>query len=136
MPVGRTSMADIPGNSVVAKLTVASIASNAAAATLPIINVPYNAKVIGASMLFVTSRASGTKSNTITLVNLGTAGTGTTVLGTFLATAAYASYAPLALSLATNPTVTAGAVIGLVHASAAAGTTIEACEAVLHLQYI
>jgi len=134
--MGRTSFADIPGNVNVVKLTVASIASNAAAATLPVVNVPYNAKVVGASLLFVTSRASGTKSDSITLVNLGTAGTGTTVIGTHLATKAYASYAPCALSLATNPTVTAGAVIGLVHASAAAGTTIEACEAVLHLQYI
>lgn len=131
--MSKTRIGDIPDNVVLVSYDLASIASNAAAATLPITRAPFDCQVTGAHLLFSTSRASGTKSDSLTLVNLGTAGTGTTVLGTHLATAAYASYAPLSLSLASAPTVTKGAAIGLVHASAAAGTTIEAARLVLHL---
>ena len=134
--MGRTSFGDIPGNVNVVKYTLASVASNGAAATYPIVRVPYNAKVVGAHLLFTTSRAVGTKGNALTLVNLGTDGTGTVGLGTHQASAAYASYSPLAITLTTSPTVAAGGVIGLVWSSHSAGTTVEASEVVLHLTYI
>lgn len=134
--MGRTSFADIPGNVNVVKLTIASVASSGAAATLPVLRVPYNAKVVAAHLLFTTSRASGTKGNALTLINAGTDGTGTTPLGTYSATMAYASYSPASLTLAATPTVTAGGVIAFAWASHSAGTTLEACEAVLHLTYI
>jgi hypothetical protein len=133
--MGKTSFGDIPGQTNSLSVAFASVASNAASATYPL-GVAKNAGTIqSCHFVFSTSRASSTKTDGITLVNLGTAGTGTTVLGTLSATAAYASYKPLSLTLAASPTFTAGQAIGVCFASAAATTTVEAAIVQLNLQY-
>lgn len=134
--MGASRFADIPSNVNTITYALASIASNAAAATYPVCVVPANSQVVGAYLQFSESRASGTKSDSLTLVNLGTAGTGTTALGTHLATAAFASYSGLSLSLTSSPTVPSGGAIGFVWASAAAGTTVPAGIATIHLRFI
>lgn len=133
--MARTSFADIVGNLNLLTFAVASLASNASA-TVPIVRVPYDAKVIGAHLVFTTSRASSTKVDSLTLVNLGTDGTGTVVLGTHKASAPYASYTPLSLTLATNPTIAGGNTIGLVFTTNASATTVEAAQLALHLRFI
>ena len=133
--MGKTSFGDIPGQVDTVQVALASIASNAASATYPICVARNAGKVAAAHLVFSTSRASGTKTDGLTLINLGTAGTGTTVLGTVKASAAYASYKGLAVSLASAPTFVAGETIGVAWASAAATTTVEACNVQLHLTY-
>lgn len=133
--MGKTSFGDIPGQTDSISVALASIASNAASATYPLAVAKNAGTVQSCTFLFSTSRASSTKADGITLVNLGTAGTGTTVLGTLSATAAYASYKPLTMTLAATATVSAGQSIGVCWASAAATTTVEAALVQLNLQY-
>jgi len=133
--MGKTSFGDIPGQVDSVSVALSAIASDAAASTRPICVTRNKGTIVGAHLTYVTSRASGTKTNGLTLVNLGSAGTGTTVLGTVLASAAYASYKPLSISLAAAGSFAAGETIGIVWASAAATTTVEAATVHLHLQY-
>ena len=133
--MGKTSFGDIPGQTDSISVAFASVASNAASATYPLGAAKHAGTVQSCTFLFSTSRASGTKSDGITLVNLGTAGTGTTVLGTLAGSAAYASYKPLTVTLIAAPTFSAGQAIGVCWASAAATSTIEAGIIQLNLQY-
>jgi hypothetical protein len=126
----------IPGSHAIVHATMAAFASNDASGTKPATVALADGKVVSVNLLFVTSRATGTKSDGLTLINSGTAGTGTTVMGTFLASKAYASYKPVTMTLASAPTFTAGQCLSLAWASTAtSGTTFEACTAVLELQY-
>ena len=118
----------IPGSHGVVSVNIAAYASNAAAGTTPATVALADGKVVSCNLLFVTSRATGTKSDGLTLINSGTAGTGTIVMGTFLASKAYASYKPVTLTLGTVNTFTAGQCLSFAWASTAtSGTTFEAC---------
>jgi len=85
--MGRTSFGDIPGNVNLIKHTFASISSDNAASTIPVFRTPYNCKIVGAHVQHSTTRASGTKTATLVLVNGSTDGSGTTALGTYYVSA-------------------------------------------------
>lgn len=136
--MGKIFQADIPGFFENANVSFPGYASNAAAATGVAAYCYAEGKLADASLVPVTSSASTTKSDSVTLVNLGSAGAGTVVMGTLPASSAYASWTPWALSLATvasKLTFAEGDVIGWVHASAAAGTVVPVGNLFLKLQY-
>lgn len=135
--MGKIAQADIPGNINSFRYTVASCASNVSSTTLPVCIAPAEGYVRSANLQFSVSRASSTKDYVMTLVNCGSVGTGTTVLGTFYGSAAFVSYAssPLTVGASTVATFAAGDALCLVQASQAATTTLPACELSLNLTY-
>ncbi len=134
--MGANSFTDVPGCVTQAQIAFASIASNAASATYPITKAVYAGSVKSCVIIPSTSSASVAGKNAgITLINSGSAGTGTTVLGTLNGTVAYASYTPLALSLAASGAIAAGDVISLAWASASSTTVIPAGVVKLELSH-
>lgn len=133
--MAKSNLRFIPGSHEAINFNVASYASNAASATQPAFTAPADGTITAINLMFVASQVSTTKTDGITVVNLGTAGTGTTVIGTFSATKAIASYAPVAVDLAAAPTFTDGQSIGFCWASAAATTIQLASTATIELQY-
>ncbi|MCK9569421.1 hypothetical protein M0R72_10825 [Candidatus Pacearchaeota archaeon] len=135
--MGDNSACDVPGNWAHFQIAYAGHASNAASATYPLGRAAYTGSVKYCAIIPSTSSVSVADKNTgLTLINSGSAGTGTVVLGSFLGTTAYASYKPFPLTLAATPTVSAGDVLSLAWASASSTTVMPAGIAHLQLTYI
>lgn len=136
--MGKIYQADIPGNINTIKFLVAAVASNVTAATIPICVAPAEGYVRSANFQFTVSRASSTKDNVGFLINCGSTGTGTTVIGTFSGTQAFASYGsvPLTVAASTLATFAAGDALCLYVASSTFTTTIPVGELTLNLTYV
>lgn len=139
--MGKSILADIPGNFFVARLgSVAAIASGGANARLQNCFVaPADLKVLSAwkvnlaaDEVTVGTATSSASYRRHTVVNGGTAGTGTAIIASINATASAASLGSRAFTLTTNNTVTSGGIIYgsqlTVGAATADGTDAAACE--------
>lgn len=130
--MGKSFLADIPGNFFVARLgSTAAVASNGAGAILPdcAFVAPANIKLLSAWRMNIsasdvtvgtaTSSASYRRTN---ILNAGTAGSGTTIMASLNATASAASLTTRAFATTANNTAPAGAILLASHLTVGAAT--------------
>jgi hypothetical protein len=130
--MGSTKLGDIPSGAIAGQtISHASVASNGANAAILAIGVgnwraPQNVTIVSAHWepTGADSAVTNTTSyRTLTLINGGSAGTGTAVLASVALTATTASNTLRALTLASVPTVAEGSVVAFSHATVGGAET-------------
>lgn len=107
--MGACSMADIPANLFTTQVALASFASDAALTTVPIFVAPAAGTIVSVYTLASTSQATGISTvQKCKLVNLGTAGTGTTVVASTGIDASIGTLIPKAWAVTAGNTFAAG----------------------------
>lgn len=134
--MGSTPQADTPANVYFMDVPVASVASNAQA-VVPILGPGQAIQVLSAQMIPTASQAgSATNFFVASLINLGSAGTGTTVLASrsFSATGtSIAALVPGSLTLGSVTSRASAEVLAMSYTSS--GNGIAAVAHTLHLAY-
>jgi hypothetical protein len=129
--MGKSYQADIPGNILAFQCAIAAQASQTATTT-PVFVAPADCTIVTAYTIASASQDSSTNvTQALTLVNNGTAGTGTTVLASVGVTGSVAASKPRAYTVTSGNSVDSGSGLTYVHTNGSTGVAQNACMLVV-----